>query len=566
MSDNPTSPAPKKAATPEIRAAQRWNIVWVVPVIALLLGAWLLYRNFGAQGPRAGVRFDTADGIIAGKTEVRCRSVKVGVVKKVKLASDLKSVMTYLEMDSDAETLLRTGTRFWVVRARFSVTQFSGVDTLISGSYIELDPGPPGGSLQTDFVGLESPSATSHSVPGQRLLLTAEDTGSLSVGSPIYYRGFEVGRIEGRRLERDGAKVTYDVFISEEYSQLVRENTRFWNTSGLDISAGSEGFKLRTPSLQAMLSGGVSFGVTPGEDPGKVAQDGMDFPLYPDEDAARHSAFNPRLKYLLLFDQTVRGLTEKAPVEFRGIMIGRVAGISFDLAPATGDTRIPVLIEIDPALMWPETAREMIKPDAEFLKDAVTKGLRAALKTGSLLTGSLFVDLDYYEDTAPAKLGISGEYITIPTVSSGFAQMEAKLSAILDKIQALPLDKAIAEFAAAASEAKTTLAESRAALKEIETTLAAARKTLENPQFRELPADLRKTLEQLQKSVASIGPDGAVQGDLLRTLDELRAALRAMKSLTNTLDEKPNSLLFGRESSGNPTPKAPPKSSRGSGH
>ena len=555
------------AATPEFRAAQRWNIVWVVPVIALLLGTWLLYRNFATQGPRAAVRFDTADGIVAGKTEVRCRSVKVGVVKRVKLAEDLKSVMTYLELDSDAENLLRSGTRFWVVRPRFSFTEFSGVDTLISGSYIELDPGPPGGSPQTDFIGLESPSATSHSVPGLRLVLTAEATGSLSVGSPIYYRGFEVGRIDGRRLERDGSKVTYDVFISEEYSYLVRENTRFWNTSGLDISAGAEGFKLRTPSLQAMLSGGVSFGVTPGEEPGKMAKDGMVFPLYPDEDAARHSTFNPRLRYLLLFDQTVRGLAEKSPVEFRGIMIGRVAEISFDLAPATGDTRIPVLIEIDPALMWPETAREMTKPDAEFLKDAVANGLRASLKTGSLLTGSLFVDLDYYEDAAPAKLGISGEFITIPTISSGFAQMEAKLSAILDKIQALPIDKAVTEFAAAASEAKTSLAESRAALKEIETTAAAARKTLEDPQFRDLPASLRKTLDELQKSVASVGPDGAVQGDLLRTLDELRAALRSMKTLTTTIDEKPNSLLFGRESSGNPTPKAPPKaSSHPTGH
>ena len=564
MSEDPTPPQP--AATPELRAAQRWNIVWVVPIVALLLGTWLLYRNFAAQGPQAGIRFDTADGIVAGKTEVRCRSVKVGVVKKVKLAEDLKSVLTYLELDSDAENLLRTGTRFWVVRPRFSVTEFSGVDTLISGSYIELDPGPPGGSPKTEFVGLESPSATSHSVPGQRLVLTAEETGSLAVGSPIYYRGFEVGRIEGRRLERDGTKVTYDVFISEEYSHLVRDNSRFWNTTGLDISAGSEGFKLRTPSLQAMLSGGVSFGVTVGEDPGKVALDGMVFTLYPDEDAARHSLFNPRLKYLLLFDQTVRGLAEKAPVEFRGIMIGRVAEISFDLAPAAGDTRIPVLIEIDPALMWPETAREMTKPDAEYLQEAVANGLRASLKTGNLITGSLFVDLNYYEDVAADKLGISGEHITIPTVSSGIAQMAVKLSAILDKIQALPLDKAVTEFAAAASEAKTTLAASRATLKEIETAVAAARRTLEDPKFRELPTGLGKTLEELQKSVASVGPDGPVQGDLRRTLDELRAALRAMKTLTNTIDEKPNSLLFGRDSSGNSTPKAPPKAARGTGH
>ncbi len=554
MSDDPT---PDQAATPVFRATQRWHVVWVVPVIALLLGTWLLYRNFAAQGPRAAVRFDTADGIIAGKTEVRCRSVKVGVVKKVTLATDLKSVLANLELDSDAERLLRIGTQFWVVRPRFSVTEFSGVDTLITGAYIELDPGPPDGLPKAEFIGLETPPATGVNVPGRRLVLTADEAGSLSIGSPIYNRGFEVGRIEGRSLENDGVKVTYHAFIGEQYSHLVRENTRFWNTSGIDISAGADGLKLRTPSFQAMLSGGVSFGVTEGEVPGKAAVDGMSFTLFHDEDAARHSTFNPKLKFLLLFDQTVRGLTEKAPVEFRGILIGRVADISFDLVPAAGDMRIPVLIEIDPALMRPETAREMTKPDSEFLREAVGNGLRAALKTGSLLTGSLFVDLDYYEDAVPAELGMSGDFTTIPTVSSGFAQLEAKLTAILDKIQALPIDQVVADIAAAAGEAKITIAESRTTLKEIEATAAAARKTLEDPQFRDLPAGLRKTLEELQKSVASVGPDGAVQGDLLRTLDELRASLRALKSMTTTIDEKPNSLLFGRESSGNPKPKAP---------
>ena len=550
-----TTPPP--AATPEVRRAQRWNIVWVVPLVALLLGGWLLYRSFAAQGPVARVRFDTADGIFAGKTEVRCRSVRVGVVKQVKLADDLKSVLTYLELEPDSEALLRRGTRFWVVKPRLSVSGFSGAETLITGAYIELDPGPPGTEKWTLFRGRETPPATNRSVPGRRLVLTADEAGSLTIGAPVYFRGFEVGRIEGRSLGDDGLKVSYNAFIQEEYSSLVTRNTRFWNTSGIDISAGADGFKLRTPSFQAMVSGGVSFGVTAGEAPGEPAADGMEFPLFRDEDAARKSTFNPTLKFLLLFDQTVRGLTEKAPVEFRGITIGRVAEISFDLVPAVGDPRIPVLIEIDPCLMRPEAARKLATPDSEFIKEAVSNGLRAALKTGSLITGALYVDLDYYQDDAPAEIGKSGEFTTIPTVSSGFAQLEAKLTAILDKIQALPIDKTMADIAAAADEAKITIAESRSTLKEIEATAAAARKTLEDPEFRELPADLRKSIAELQKSVASVGPDGAVQGDLLRTLDELRASLRSLKAVTTTIDEKPNSILFGRESSGNPTPKAP---------
>jgi paraquat-inducible protein B len=305
-----------------------------------------------------------------------------------------------------------------------------------------------------------------------------------------------------------------------------------------------------------MVSGGVSFGVTVGDAPGKAARDGTNFTLFHDQDAAERSTFNPTLKFLLLFDQTVRGLDKKAPVEFRGITIGRVADVSFDLFPGVKDNRIPVLIEIDPALMRPETAREIATPDSVFLKEAVGKGLRASLKTGSLITQALYVDLDYYPDSEPAEIGKAGEFITVPTISSGFAQLEARLTSIMDSV-----DKATADIAATAKEAKATIAEARdplnKALKEIEATAAAARKTLEDPEFRELPADLRKSIAALEKSVASVGPDGVIQGDLQRTLDELRAALRAIKSVSTTVDDRPNSLLFGKDSSGNPTPKAP---------
>jgi paraquat-inducible protein B len=547
----------KPPAAPVVRRAQRWNIVWVVPLVALLLGGWLLYRNFAAQGPVARIRFETAEQITAGKTEVRCRSVRVGVVKKVQLADDLKSVLVYVELDSSAEHLLRRGTRFWVVKPRLSAAEVSGLGTLIQGSYIELDPGPPEEGRWRHFIGREKPPATNRSVPGLRLQLAAETAGSVTIGAPIYHRGFEVGRVEDRELADDGSRVTYSIFISDDHRGLVTENTRFWNTSGIDISAGADGFKVRTPSLQAMVSGGIAFGVTTGEPPGLPANDSMSFTLYDDEEAARKSTFNPTARFLLMFNQSVRGLAERAPVEFRGITLGRVAGISFDLAPGTDDRRVPVLIEIDPLLMRSESTREAGGSGEEFVREAVANGMRAGLRTGSLITGALFVDLDYYPDAPAAELVKTGEFWQIPTVSSGLAQLEAKVTAILDKIQAMPLEKTMADVAAAAEEAKTTVAEARKTLHEIEATAAAARATLEDPAFRELPADLRESIAELGKSVASLGPDGAMQGDLLRTLDELRASLRSIKAVTTTIDEKPNSLLFGRESSGNPKPKAP---------
>ena len=560
MSDTETT-TPRPTAKPELRAAQRWNIVWVVPILALLIGSWMIYRNVTSRGPVARVTFVTADGIGAGKTEVRCRSVRVGFVKKVSLSDDLQFVRVHLEFEPETQHLLRKGTRFWVVRPRVSATDISGLGTLITGSYIELDPGQQVGEKVQDYKGLETPPATNSNIPGRRLVLTAEEAGSLSIGSPIYHRGFEVGRIENRILDLKQQRVTYDAFIQEEFGGLVTENTRFWNTSGIDFSAGADGFKVRTPSFQAMMSGGTTFGVPEGIPPGNPVADNTVFKLYSDEDDADRSIFNPTQKFVLLFDQSVRGLSKGAPVEFRGISVGRVADISLDYLQHPDDSRVPVLVEIDPSLLRRESADQLGKSDEEFLVDAVKFGLRASLKTGSLLTGSLYIDLNYYKELPPAEITKFGNFSLLPTIPGGLAGLETKITAILEKVDALPIEETMRKFGSAADEAAITLAESRKALDEIQQTAAALRKTVDSPAFTSLPADVRDGLAALEKSVTSVGPDGAVQGDLLRTLDELRAALRSIKSLTTGINEKPNSLLFGRDSSGNQIPKAP-KSNR----
>ena len=531
-------------------------MVWVVPILAVLIGGWLIYKNLMARGPIARVSFETADGIASGKTEVRCRSVRVGMVKDLVLSEDLNSVLVNIQMDEHTAALLRDGTRFWVVRPRVSGADISGLGTLLTGVYIELEPGSGAAGI-TEFRGLETPPPTNSNVPGRRLILTADDAGSLVVGSPIFFAGVEVGRIESRELGPEGRQVVYRAFIQEKFGPLVRENTRFWNTSGIDISAGATGIKVRTPSFQAMLAGGASFGIPDELEPGIPAPDGMAFKLYPDEDVAKTSLFNPTLKFLLLFDQSVRGLTKGAPVEFRGIPIGRVTNISFDYLPSGNDSRIPVLVETDPSLLRHRLQGQVEGQDSELLAEATRRGLRAALKTESYITGTLFVDLAYYPDAVPEELAQLGEYPVVPTVSSGLAQLETKVTAILDKLQALPLDDMMGKVAKAAEEAATTVAAARSTLDEINTTAAAARNMLDDPEFRGIPADLRTTLDNLQKTIASIGPEGSIQGDLLRTLDELRGSLRSIKSLSTTIDEKPSSLLFGRESSGNPVPRAP---------
>jgi len=553
------APVAPTAATPKFNAAQRWNVVWVVPILALIVGGWLVYHSIASKGPVVKVTFETAEGIVSGKTEVRCRNVKVGYVDDVELSDDLHYVTVSLRVDPEATKLLRKNAVFWVVKPRVSAGDVSGLGTFLTGAFIELDPGPETGGhrIHTEYKGLERPPTTSLSVPGRRLVLQAEEAGSLLAGSPIYYRGFEVGRIENRILARDGLTISYDAFIREEHAWLVTRNTRFWNTSGIDVTAGADGFRLRTPSFQAMVSGGAEFRVPAGMEPGEEVRDGAIFTLHRSYDEATKSTFAPSVEFLMLFDQSVRGLAEGAPVEFRGIPIGRVKRISFDLNPVTTDRRIPVLVAIDPLLLRKDAGERIKDPSSGFMEDAVGRGLRASLKTASLLTGSLFVDLDYHNDASYAEMSMTAELRTIPTISSGFAQLEAKLSAILDKVAALPLDETMTKIHALADESTKTAADARTTLKEIEGTAAALRGTLEDPAFKDLPGDLKKTLASLEKSVASVGPDGAVQGDLLRTLDELRAALRSISAMSTTIGEKPSSLLWGKDSSGNPKPKAP---------
>ncbi len=543
------------AATPELRSAQRWNVVWVVPILAMIIGGWMLYRSISSKGPEIRIRFDTAEGIQAGKTELRCRSVNVGKVTRVELAEDLSSVLVYCTMDAGNEKLLRKGSRFWVVRPRVSAADISGLGTLLTGVYVELEPGA--GELgPRKWKGRETPPPTNRSVPGLRLTLVSEDSASLSIGSPVYYRGYEVGRVESRELDADGRRIIYEVFIREQYQGLVRENTKFWNTSGIDIAAGVDGFKIRTPSFQSMVSGGVSFAVQEGVDPESLAKDGTIFDLHKDENSAASSTFEPTMQLLLLFDQSVRGLSKSAPVEYRGIEIGRVRNISFDYVADRENQKVPVLVEVDPRILRPNGAVTPTEEEIPLLGDAIKKGLRATLKTGSLLTGALYVDFDYYPDEFPEELGYKGDYPVVPTLQSGFAQLEVKLAAILDKIEKLPIEEAMANISKAAGEAATTAEDARAVLTQIKEAAAAAKVTLENPDFKGLPADLRKTLAEFEKSIASVGPDGNIQGDLLRTLDELRSAIRSMESMTDTIQEKPNSLLFGKEDSGNPRPKA----------
>ncbi len=516
--ETPARPAPISAPAPTVRKKKtHFSAVWIIPVVAALFGLWLTWKYYSERGPEVTVRFDTAEGIVAGKTPVLCRSVNIGTVDKVTLTDKLKVLVT-MQMTSDAEVLLKQDTQIWVVRPRYGASGISGLSTIVSGNYLELEPGISK-QPRNHFIGLEQPPVTPKGVPGLRIRFISEDAGGADPGSPITYKGLSVGRIEKRTFLPATGEIEFEAFIEADYSKLVRQDTKFWNISGIDLEVGANGVKLRTGTLEALLLGGVTFSEPAPNDHVPPVADGAVFKLYDSfEDTTKFVMQNP-LPYLLLFTESVRGLNPDAPVEFRGIRIGTVEGASFRYLPNDPERRVPVLIEIDPDLIT-ELPSNGYEAGQHFIADNVAKGLRASLKSGNLLTGQMFVDLDFQKDAKPAEVRADGGYVILPTApAGGLAQIEEQASALLAKLQALPLEKTV-------NNASDAL------------------------------ASIKKAADDLKKTASGFNDDSPIYHDLSETLRQLDETLRSLRSLTNTLDRKPNSIIFGK-----PGSVPPPKGS-----
>lgn len=541
-SQSPPRPEPPPAA-PITRPNRRGlSPVWIIPIIAALLGAWLVWRYYSAQGPAITVRFETAEGIVGGKTPILCRSVNIGTVRDVRLTGDLKNVLVTVDMTSDAKRLLTNDTQIWVVRARYGSSGLSGLGTLVSGNYLELQPGVSQ-EERREFLGLESPPVTPPGVPGLRIRLTAQSAGGVGPGTSITYKGLPVGKIETRVFHPETDTMAFGAFINVEYANLIDEKTRFWNASGIDLKLGAEGIKLRSGTLESIVSGGITF-----SDPEKKdlavrhVRDGKSYVLYDSFDESRRIEFNPTIPYLLLFTGSVRGLSIEAPVEFRGIQVGTVAGISFQYLPADPERRAPVLIKLDPAAFVNVPEGNYEAAQAEIAR-TVEKGLRASLKTGSLITGQLYVDLDFQKDAPTGKLELVQGYNVIPTSGSGLDELEGKVSAVLDKFKALPLEQTV-------QNANDALASVKGAAGSLD-------KFLGSKETQALPGELRKNLQELQQTLAGYNGNSAFYSDVSSTLRQLTETLRSLKALTGTIERTPNSLIFGK-----PGGVEPPRGSR----
>jgi paraquat-inducible protein B len=405
------------AAEAVVETKSRISVVWIIPIVAVLMAAFLGYRAIMDRGPTIRIHFATGEGLAAGKTTVRFKDIEVGKVSGITLSSDLSGVVVEAEMNPGAEKYLTDTTRFWVVRATITAGQVSGLGTLFSGAYIGIDPSADGKRAR-EFVGLEVAPVVTRDEPGEHYTLRSRHLGSFNVGAPVYFRSVRVGQVVAYELDESGDHVTVEVFVSAPHHKRVRRNTRFWDASGLDVSFGAGGLKLDSPSLIAMVIGGVAFDTPPGIDIDEEPEEGQAFRLFANQQAAREKHYTIARRYLMYFDGSVQGLDTGAPVMFRGIKLGEVLDVKLRYNPITNEFLIPVLIELQPERIAVPGGYVPNDPESRPLVDLVRKGLRGQLALANLLTGQLQVELDIFEDVEPADVDFSGEYPAIPTVAT----------------------------------------------------------------------------------------------------------------------------------------------------
>ncbi len=538
---------------------ERPSLVWLLPVLALAVGGWLVVKTLAERGPTITIDFQNAAGLQAGKTKVKYKDVDIGTINRIDVSSDLDHVTVTAELRHGSEPFLAEDSRFWVARPRVTASQVSGLETLLSGAFVAVDPGTSS-KQRRHFRGLASPPVITTDVPGRQFRLSSDSLGSLNPGAPVYYRRIQVGQVIDYALDEDGGAVNVEIFVNSPHDALVHTNTRFWNASGIDLKLGADGVTLDTQSLVSALLGGVAFD-TPDDlqATGTEAPEGELFPLYANRRAANEPVYLEKERYLLVFGGSVRGLNVGAPVSLRGIEIGRVVDIALRFNDKDLDFFIPVLVEVEPERIGLAEPREgPSQSHPSVVRQLVHNGLRAQLKTGNLLTGALYVDLDVHPDAPPAELAERDGYLMLPTLPTPLEAVTTSLTAFLDRVNALPIQAIGDDLRATLADARELIgsADLRAAIGELGGLLAEVRGVAAQlnstlaPEADALLGNLQGVLDEALRTLGNandlLGPDAPLSVEAVRTMREVSAAARSLRVLADYLERHPEALIQGK--------------------
>jgi paraquat-inducible protein B len=557
MSDPPASPHPEAA----LNGGRRLQLIWLIPIVAALIAGYLGWRGYDERGPLVTISFRTAAGLQSGQTRVRHKAVDLGTVQSVVLGKDRANVLVRVRMRREATPYLTDNARFWIVRPRLSAGDISGLETLLSGAYIELDPGAEGAPERLEFTGLEEPPAVRSDEPGRTFKLRTSDLGSISSGSLVFYRDIVAGEVLGYDLGAEGEDLTITAFVRSPFDAYVHTGTRFWKAAGISVDFGANGVNLHMTSLQALLSGGIAFDTVPEALTTPKAKQSTVFTLYPDASGAASAGYRQRLPFLVYFNGSVAGLAVGAPVEALGIQIGNVTGIKLRFNPASGEPPLAeVRIEVQPERFMHEdpdqTARIL-----EITSALVDKGMRAQLHTASFLTGQLLVGLDFIDGAPAGAARMEDGLVVIPSVGGGLEGITANITRISQRLADLPLEQIGARLndALANVDELAHSRELRQSLEALAATLATTREIVRKvdagvgPAMASLPGlsrSLQDAVNRTGKLVGSAetgyGADSSFRRNLDRLMGQVSDAARSLRQLTDYLEAHPEALVRGR--------------------
>jgi len=551
-----------RVVMPRVAHARRISLVWAIPIVAAIIAAFLGWRTLSEQGPALTISFHSADGLEPGKTRVKFKDVELGVVDHIALSPDRSHVEVQAQMHKDADSFLTERARFWVVRPRLSASGVSGLETLVSGSYIAVDPGPSGGERQLAFTGLEDPPIVRSDVAGRAFVLKAARIGSLGPGSPVFFRDFSVGYVLGYDPGVMAESVAIHVFVRAPYDQYVRDGSRFWNASGLSVKFGSDGVDVQMASLQALIAGGITFDTPQSAANSEPSREAAEFPLYTSEADAISAHFQRRVPFVsYLRDSSVRGLDRGSPVEMYGIRIGTVTEVKLEFDRATNHLSLPVRFELEPErLGLPEAAARSPEGVRAAAMEMADRGLRAQVRGANLLTGQMVLALDYFPDAPKAEIARDGDAIVFPSMPPQMEGLARSAGEIMDKLSRLPLDQIAQNLNGTLHGANelTNAPELMRTIQSLAVTMASLQDVTKRvdagitPAMRRLPeisADLQATVTKANKLVGSVdtgyGDGSKFRRDLDRLLAQVNDMTRSVRVLTDLLSQHPEALVRG---------------------
>jgi paraquat-inducible protein B len=563
MSEAASKPGLALAST---RRSRRLSAIWLLPIVAVAIGAWLAWDTLSKEGPTITITFETAEGLQAGQSQLKFRDISLGTVKSLALSADHTHVLVTLATTKQAAPLLTSDAQFWVVKPRLFAGNVSGLSTLVSGSYIGMLPGDATSAHRHEFVGREDPPVLESNVPGRTFLLKATRLGSVTLGSPIFFRDLSVGEVLGWDIGDMAESATIHAFVRAPYDKYVNDQTRFWDASGLSVKLGGNGVEVQLESLRALLLGGVAFDTLTSTAQAAESNEEHVFPLFANKETAQAASYSRKILLLSYFPGSVGGLAPGADVTLRGLKVGQVTDVRLGYDPAKEAINAPVHFEVQPERIV-GIGRQVAKDVAVGVDQLVERGMRATLQSANLLTGQMQIALEFLPDAPPAKMTKTEDgTLVIPTSDSGsFSGLQASATELLRKVNTIPFDT-LGRNLAKTAEGLNGLVndpEAKQVLTSLNSTLASVHDVVQNldanlgPAMKRLPdlsAGLLKTMTDANKLVLSLqsgyGDNTQFNRDLERLLIQLNDATRSIRSLADLLARHPEALIKGRPAGG----------------